>query len=136
MAPIVFTPKVKFLIAITVILGLIATGIWIERGQQAKKEVKQLTAQADFSDVRARKLDSILAEKTKTEGAAQKELNRALEAQEKAEHENPEYRDYLDTPIPAESRELYRRAGAIRYEPPGSDGADGKRGKEDRGPRN
>lgn len=130
MSPFVLTPTAKYLIAITVVLGLIATGIWIERGQQAKKEVKTLAAQADFSDVQARKLDTILAEKTNTEAAAQRDLNRVFETQEQLENENPAYRDYLDTALPAESRELYRRAGAIRYEPPGADGEDGERRKE------
>lgn len=131
MAPIVFTPAARYLVAITVILGLVATGIWIERGQQAKKEVKVQTARADFSEVRARKLDYTLAEKAKTEGRTQRELGEVFEQRDKAENEDPQYADYLDRPLPAATRELYKRAGAIQHGPPGSDGADSKRGKGD-----
>jgi hypothetical protein len=78
-------------------------------------------------------LDRAVADKIETDAAIDRGVDRVLDKNQETARHVPEYREYLDRPLPAESLRLYRDAAKAARERTGADAAEQGDDQDDRG---
>ena len=112
-----FTTAMPSWLRVAVALALFAFGFWTRGSFEARKELHEAKQQIR-QDARA---DESLAEKLRNEARADAELDTATHKKQQAAKHDPSYREYLDTELPAQSRDFLRDAESID---PSADGAE------------
>jgi hypothetical protein len=101
---------------IAIALALFAAGYWTRGSIEAREQLHEAKQQIK-QDQRA---DETISEKLRNEARADAELGTIQRKKIEAAKRDPSYREYLDSELPAQSREFLRAAESID---PSADGA-------------